>query len=348
MAPEEWPIVAPPSIRAAYPARHAGHNRLPVVRRDFFLDPDKRLSEQERALMTAMLADLLGCISDELRAAIPGGAGAANDEDGHQLLLQLGRAGLLDDPALISLLLKRADEERIATAMRSRTSGHPAFLQALVADTDPAVAAAAMALIIARGARRDRLGQPRVQFDDLSDETAVVLTHQVAAALRPRLMANADADEADRKLSSAAESVLARRSADRAIATLTTRLVETLEEQSKLDESALQAAAEEGDLCILAEALARRAGLSADDSWDHLVEGRSGRLMLLLRIAGASRQLAARMLAILGDMIGIDDAGDEIARFDSIGDNEAEHVRVTLRLDPSYHEARRALENGHG
>ena len=54
MMPEEWPIAAPAADGNA-PARLAGRGRLSTVRRDFFLDPAKRLTEQERALMTAML-----------------------------------------------------------------------------------------------------------------------------------------------------------------------------------------------------------------------------------------------------------------------------------------------------
>ena len=179
MVPEEWPI-APPVSRAASFARRAGRGRLPVVRQDFFLDPAKRLTEQERALMTAMLADLIGGIADELSASLGSSASAANDEDGHQLLLQLSAVGQLEDQALIALLLRRADEERIGSAMRTRTGGHPAFLQALVADSDGSIAAAAMALILARGTRRDRLGQPRIQIEDLPPYLAGDLSHRIA------------------------------------------------------------------------------------------------------------------------------------------------------------------------
>ena len=53
MMPEEWPIAAFAADENA-PARFAGRGRLATVRRDFFLNPAKRLTEQERALMTAM------------------------------------------------------------------------------------------------------------------------------------------------------------------------------------------------------------------------------------------------------------------------------------------------------
>ena len=59
MMPEEWPIAASAADENA-PAPMAGRGRLWTVRRDFFLDPKKRLTEQERALMTAMLHCLVG------------------------------------------------------------------------------------------------------------------------------------------------------------------------------------------------------------------------------------------------------------------------------------------------
>ena len=70
MVPDEWPIETPSEDDGGYPARPAGRRRLPTVRKDFFLDPRDRLTEQERALMTAMLAELLGSIADEIRGAI--------------------------------------------------------------------------------------------------------------------------------------------------------------------------------------------------------------------------------------------------------------------------------------
>src|SRR5690349_24980676 len=119
MMPEEWPIAAP-EANAKAPARLAGRGRLATVRRDFFLDPTKRLTEQERALMTAMLHCLVGDVADALRAALPSGKVAANDDGNSALIATLTSAGLLDEPGLMALLLRRADEERISTAARAR------------------------------------------------------------------------------------------------------------------------------------------------------------------------------------------------------------------------------------
>ena len=63
MMPEEWPIAAP-AADGTRPRARAGGERLSTVRRDFFLDPAERLTEQERALMTAMLHCLVGDTAD--------------------------------------------------------------------------------------------------------------------------------------------------------------------------------------------------------------------------------------------------------------------------------------------
>ena len=120
MMPEEWPIAAPPADRTV-PAQAAGGGRLATVRADFFLDPAHRLSEQERALMSAMLHCLVGEVADAIRAALPPGWAAANDESNLALVESLSRRGLLDDPALMAILVRRADEERIGATGRARS-----------------------------------------------------------------------------------------------------------------------------------------------------------------------------------------------------------------------------------
>src|SRR5437870_5561927 len=100
MMPEEWPIAASAADQNA-PARRAGRDRLSTVRVDFFLDPAERLSEQERALMTAMLHCLIGDIADEIRASLPALATPANDEGNLALIDLLSRARLLDRAGLV-------------------------------------------------------------------------------------------------------------------------------------------------------------------------------------------------------------------------------------------------------
>src|SRR2546429_354843 len=86
MMPEEWPI-AVPAADGNVSARLARRGRLSTVRRDFFLDPAKRLTEQERALMTAMIHCLVGDVADATRAALSNGRVAGNDE-GNEAVLQ--------------------------------------------------------------------------------------------------------------------------------------------------------------------------------------------------------------------------------------------------------------------
>lgn len=349
MVPEEWPIAAPAADRTVAPARRAGRARLDTVRRDFFLDPEQRLSEQERALMTAMLHAIVSDIADELRASLPASSAVANDEDNSELVAELAAAGLFDHPPLIELLLRRADEEQIATAVKARSGGRDGrMLQTLVSDEDASISAAAMGLILARGRRRDRFGQARIEYDDLPAETAVALTQTVSAGLRRRLMVTLDPHAADRQLATASAALLARHDEDKRLEALAAALVRLLDEHGRLDEDLIAAAAEDGDVVLVAEAFARRAAIGGEDAFNLLLGGDGRPLMLLLRMAGASRELAARLLAGPGDLLEIADAGRAIARFDAITQEEVDSAREWLRLDPSYRSALAALGQDHG
>ncbi len=299
--------------------------------------------------MTAMLHAMVSDIADELRASLPASSAVANDEDNSELIAELTAARLLDQPPLIELLLRRADEEQIATAVKARSGRRDGrLLQTLVSDENASISAAAMALILARGRRRDRFGQARIEFDDLPAETAVALTQVVSAGLRQRLMVTVDKKAADRQLAAASAALLARHDEDKRLEALAAALIRLLDEQGRLDEDLIAAAAEDGEVALVAQALARRAAIGGEEAFDLLLGGEGASLMLLLRMAGASRELAARLLAGPGDLLEIADAGRAIARFDSITQEEVDSTREWLRLDPTYRSALAALGQDHG
>jgi hypothetical protein len=348
MMPEEWPIAAPEADGNGA-ARPAARGRLSTVRRDFFLDPAKRLTEQERALMTAMLHCLVSDVADAVRASLPSGRIAANDEGDAALVAALTASGLLDEPGLMALLLRRADEERIATAARARSGRREArVLQGLVSHDYGAVAAAAMALILGRGRRRDRFGQCLIAYDDLADAGAEHLVHAVAAGLRRDLAASRGVPAADLELTEASDRVLENHDPERSIESLTAALVHFLDEGGSLTDELVLSAAHEGEIGFVAEVLARRAGIPINSAMDELLSGEAPHVMALLRVAGASRQLGAGLLGGIGDLLGIADAGEAIGLFDRMTDAQVEAARSWLVTAPAYRVALDRLEPARG
>jgi len=347
MMPEEWPIAALPADRTV-PAQAAGGGRLATVRADFFLDPAHRLSEQERALMSAMLHCLVGEVADAIRAALPPGWAAANDESNLALVETLSRCGLLDDPALMALLVRRADEERIGASGRARSGRREArTIQGLVSNEDGAVSAAAMALILARGRRRDRFGQCLLLFDDLSPQLAKTLVDIVCAGLRVGLGAVHGAGAADSALLAAGRSVLAGHDPARSVEAATAALVAALDTRQSLGPLIL-AAAHEGELAFVAQAAAKRADLPGTTAIDELLSGDVPRVMALLRMAGLPRDHAAGILAAIGDLLGVDDAARAIAQFDRMSEAEVAEARAWLASPPAYRAAVEALDKARG
>ena len=339
MVPEEWPIAVEPADPAVEPARARGPSRLATVRRDFFLDPTDRLSEQERALMTAMLRDLVATLAARIRAAV---GGHAPDPEPSRITALLNGAGLLDRPQLIRLMLRRADEQRILSAF----AGHAGprrlpLLPALVSDADPAIAAAAMALVVARGRRRDGFGQPRVDLSDLDRRDARALAHAVAAALSPSASNDGQyADAATRTF----DSIKPEESLDRAVEAV----IDALDAAGRADEGLVEAASGEGEVALVAQIIARRVGINQPAVWDHLVNAGEGGLALVARMAGFSRRAAARLIADLGSTSGAGSVEDEIARYDSLGADEVAAALTHWQLPSDYRAARNAIGGQHG
>jgi len=333
MVPEEWPLAALAVDPPVESARTRGSRRLASVRRDFFLDPAYRLTEQERALMTAMLHDLVGSVAGEILAAAPGKGETA--PEGTALASRLHSAGLLDREPLVAMLLRRADEHRIGAAFAGRAGLRKLpLLPRLVGDSDAGVAAAAMTLVVARGRRRDAFGQPRIELTDLPQGEAAILAFAVAATL---------GDD----FAEAAQAPLAGRSPEEALDAAVAALADALQAAGRLDDKLIEAAAEDGEASLLATLLARRAGISADTAWGYLVGGQEDGLALLGRMAGLSRPTAARLIAEFGALSGAS-VEDEIGRFDGLGDKEVSAARDWWRLPAHYRAARTALGHGRG
>jgi hypothetical protein len=346
MMAEEWPIGSAPADPSYAPARSAARDRLSTVRADFFLSPVERLTEQERALMTAMLHCLIGDIADELRAALPSGVAAANDDRNLALVEALAAARLLDRGVLVRMLLRRADEERITTAAKARSGRRDArVLQGLVSHESGAISAAAMSLILGRGRRRDRFGQCLLQFDDLPPEEAETLAQIVAAALRRDLVGLNQSAERDRLLAGAIDDMLGRYDRSNGIEELTAVLVDLLEDEGQLSDELIVSAAMEGEMTFVAQALARRSGLSGQVATDELLSASERRVMTLFRVAEVRRELAARLLAGIGDLLGVTDPGSAIATFDAMTESEVEDARNWLGADMAYRSAVVRLEH---
>jgi hypothetical protein len=340
MVPVEWPLAAPAADRPVESARTRGSRRLASVRRDFFLDPAHRLTEQERALMTAMLNDLVGSVSAGLMAAVSAPLHRSPEAAG--LASRLSATGLLDREELVSLLLRRADEHRIAAAFSGRAGPRRLpLLPRLVGDSDSKVAAAAMALVVGRGQRRDAFGQPRVELVDLPPVEARCLAFAIAAAL-------ADAGAAGRPaLAEAAAAISSVPDEPGSLDSLVAALAGALEAGGRADDQTLEAVMEDGEAVLLAALLARRAGISAETGWGYLVGGQDGGLALLARMAGLARPSAARLIAEFAALSGAS-VEEEAARFDEMGDDDVAAALDWWRLPPEFRDALSALGDARG
>ena len=339
MVPVEWPIAAEAADRPVDPARPRGPSRLATVRRDFFLDPADRLTEQERALMSAMLADFVATLSGQIAAAA-GFHSSPSDAGGTNAALM--GSGLLNRPGLVALMLRRADEHRIAATFASH--GGPRklpLLSRLVGDNDPAVAASAMALVVSRGRRRDGFGQPRIELSDLDRADVAPVVHAVAAALSPSGGIEADFAEAAAKIVS---DVRFEESLDQAVDSL----ADALGRGDRDREQLIEDASGEGEAALVAHLVARRAGIGAQAAWDHLLDAGEGGLALLARMGGLGRRCAARLIADFGSTIGTASVEDEMVRFDTLDDAEVSAALAHWRLPRDFRIARTMLGHAGG
>jgi hypothetical protein len=182
-----------------------------------------------------------------------------------------------------------------------------------------------------------------LHFDDLPRDEARILVQSIAAAFRRELVERVGRAEADRLLSNASAQLAASHDPGSSLENLTATLVRLLEEEGDLDDERIGAAGIEGEMNFIAHALARRSGISGDVALDELLSGDSNRVMALLRMGKVRRETAAGLLAGIGDLLGIGDPGQAIARFDNMSDADVAEALSWLTADSAYKQAVAAL-----
>jgi hypothetical protein len=321
----------------------SAHARVAAAIADLALPEAFRLSDRQRLTISHLLRRLVGDIEDELRSALA--AHFAGDGD-FALRAALSSAslpialpvleggGALADPALFAMLLRRTEEHRLA-----RAAPEAGLLTELAGDEDPAVAAAALSLMIAQSRRLDAFHEPLFASGDLPAEVAHGLAWTVAAALRTYLIARhaVAPAAADGAVTSATSALLGRYDEGSGADSLARRLALRLEERARLDDGLFVRAAGEGALPLLLAGLSLRTGLDPQAAWELLSDASPRGPSVVLRAAHLERQAAASILLHLAERE--ERVAAQLDVFDSIEPALARHHILLWSLDPAYRSA---------
>jgi hypothetical protein len=317
----------------------AARARLSAAARDVALPPALRLTEWQRTIVSALLAGLVRSLEDELRVRL---AALFQEEGLHAALTSahlpiaqpiLEEGSSLSDPGLIAALLRRAEEHRL------QAQGDHRLLGELAGDSDPAVAAEAMSLLILQSGRIDIFGEPVMGRSELPAEVQHRLVWTIAAALR-RYMTRFHSvlpAAADSALSAAAADLLAGYDEGEGVEAHASRLARRLAELARLDDSFVAGLIPGAGLPLLLAALAVRGGIEPSAVWD-LLSAPSGRgAALLLRAAALGRDSAASILLQLGASEAA--IPGQIDAFEAFEAEEADAVLAPWRADQAYRSA---------
>jgi hypothetical protein len=313
--------------------------RLAAAMADLALPEALRLTDRQRITVSHLLRRLVGDVEDELRSALS--AHFSADEEAPlraalssatvAIAVPLLEGGALADPGLFALLLRRAEEHRLA-----RSAPERGLLVDLAGDSDEAVAGAAVSLLIADSRRLDAFQEPLVAEGDLPAEVAHGLAWTVAAALRTYLIARQGIAPAaaDFAVTAAASAWLARYDEGSGADSVARRLALRLDERGRLDDALLVRSVAEGALPLFLAGLSIRTGLDLPALWELLPDSAASGAAQVLRAAGVGRDAAASILLALAGRE--ESAAAQLDLYDSLDPAEA-HRRILLwRLDPAY------------
>jgi len=346
---------------AAQAARGADA-RLNAVMNDLFLADEHRPNDRQRVIMARLLKQVVGDVEADLRADL---LAIWGDEIPLQLAAVLGtarveiagpilaRANLLRDAQFVRLLLDRAEEHRIVSALRRMSSVDPegtpqGALGFDSADTDGA--ALEMAVLIAESRRFDRAQDPVLVARDLPADVQHKLLWSVAAALRDYIIGNHGlaAAQVDPVIIRAAMRGLANHDEGEGLDSVTERLARYREARGQGTDQALYNALRAGRFTLFVAMLAVRARIDRQDAFAMASDAHMERLTILLRAIDVERDMAASILSDLAVVNGLSEArlADQIDDFSALRSDEAKEALQPWQLDRGYRDAIAAIDAG--
>lgn len=346
----------------------AARNELTDAIVDLFLPDRHRLSEHQRALMTDVLRKLIGSLEIEVRqylveALLRGPdplpelqAVLANDEiEVAQALLE--RSRVLQDQDLIDVVMRRAEEHRMAIALRNNVSAAvadalvekagPDVLEALIRNSDAVLSRRAMEMLVAESKRFDRFQEPLLARADLPPELAYRMYWWVSAALRDFILKRFEIEptKVDSLIQSAARRGIAAHEIDERLEARAMRLAERLWEMGDLTDDFIRASLRQSRISLFVAGLAVRAEIAFAVSWSIVSDPEANSLAVLLRAIGMPREMASSILMLMQRLREGEGAqsAEALVRameaFDMISVERARSVLQLWRLDQSYRDA---------
>lgn len=209
-------------------------------------------------------------VADELLLSI------GEDGEGQSLAL-LEQSGLLNRPEIVQHLFVRAQQSELAARLLQKISQEDleSTLTRHLDHADPAVAEAAMGLLVAQSKTTGAAGETAASLADLPPEIVYAIVWPVTAALA-RLSSTAGV-----RLQQAAERLLAEHDESAGVARKAERLAQLLEQtETENDPHPMK-----DGLTLFVARLARQSGLTSDQIVTFTAEPDMARLVIMLRAA---------------------------------------------------------------
>lgn len=292
---------------------------------DFFLSPDQRLTEQQRALMTDILAKLIGSLEMAVRRNIADSliknkivipeleAILANDNIEISRIL-LEKSNVLNDIDLIEIVKSRSDEHRLAIAIRNKISasvtdvlveyGSEDVLEALIRNEDALLSRRAMEYLVSESKRVDRFQEPLLSRDDLPSDLAYQMYWWVSAALRRHILEHytVDSELLDDCIEDATMQVCAEYQEEQGAQVRAQRLARRMLELGELTDSFLLSCLRQQRVTLFVSCVAERSHLSYKTCWHIVTDNGYESFVVLSKAIQMNRETMVNITLLLSEI----------------------------------------------